>query len=126
MTAADNIIIGAPAPVEGKAVALPDTRELHEKIIQTSEGPEISKAGALDPDNAITAAPVGNYDSEGEKDRESEDAIIVTGADAARHLLPLRDDGDPALTFRSLFLASGLSCFAAVMYQIYQVSELVL
>lgn len=52
---------------------------------------------------------------------DEEDVIIVTGADAAAHLLPLRDDGDPALTFRSLFLSSGLACFAAVMYQIYQV-----
>lgn len=59
--------------------------------------------------------------SDSADDGSDKDAIIVTGADAALHLLPLRDDGDPALTFRSLFLASGLSCFSAVMYQIYQV-----
>jgi hypothetical protein len=33
----------------------------------------------------------------------------------------MRDDGDPALTFRSLILASGLACFQAVVYQIYMV-----
>lgn len=62
-----------------------------------------------------------------EKDRslaseepEDDNAIIITGADAALHLLPLRDDGDPALTFRSLFLSTGLAAFQAVMNQIYQ------
>ncbi|GLI82270.1 hypothetical protein PoHVEF18_010700 [Penicillium ochrochloron] len=54
-----------------------------------------------------------------EADRESADVVIVTGADAAVHLLPMRDDFDKALTFRSIFLASGLACFQAVMYQIY-------
>ncbi|KAH7028129.1 OPT oligopeptide transporter [Microdochium trichocladiopsis] len=118
MAADDTIIIGAPNPVEGKAIPVPSTKELNEKIRETPEGPEIDKAGALDPDNAITAAPLA-YDSEGEKDRGSEDAIIVTATDAALHLLPLRDDGDPALTFRSVFLASILACFQAVMFQIY-------
>jgi hypothetical protein len=56
-----------------------------------------------------------------EDEGNSEDAIIITGADAAAHLLPMRDDGDPALTFRSLVLASVLACFQSVMYQIYQV-----
>jgi hypothetical protein len=56
-----------------------------------------------------------------EADRESADVVIVTGADAAVHLLPMRDDFDKALTFRSIFLASGLACFQAVMYQIYMV-----
>lgn len=65
--------------------------------------------------------PVGNYGVE--SDRESADVVIVTGADAALHLLPLRDDFDRALTVRSMFLATGLSCFSAVMYQIYQVGE---
>ncbi|RAL12974.1 OPT family oligopeptide transporter [Aspergillus homomorphus CBS 101889] len=54
-----------------------------------------------------------------ESDDEDPDAVIVTGADAALHLLPLRDDFDSALTFRSVVLASCLACFQAVMYQIY-------
>ncbi|KAJ5437257.1 Oligopeptide transporter OPT superfamily [Penicillium cf. griseofulvum] len=48
------------------------------------------------------------------------DTIIITGADAAHHLLDLRDDFDSVLTLRSIFLASGLACFQAVMHQIYQ------
>ncbi|KXJ87309.1 oligopeptide transporter-like protein [Microdochium bolleyi] len=120
MAAGDSIIIGAPNPVEGKAIPVPDTADLSEKIQQTPEGPEIDKKGALDPDNGITAVPLTTVDSDGEKDRASEDVIIVTGADAAAHLLPMRDDGEPALSFRSIFLATILSCFQAVMYQIYQ------
>jgi hypothetical protein len=54
-----------------------------------------------------------------------ENKIIITGADAAKHLLPLRDDGESALTFRSLFLASVLAAFQAVMSEIYYVSSLV-
>jgi hypothetical protein len=62
-------------------------------------------------------------DLSGESDRDSADVVIVTGADAADHLLPLRDDFDSALTFRSIVLASILSCFQAVMYQIYMVFQ---
>lgn len=70
----------------------------------------------------ITTAPVPDYEDIREKDDQGREAIVVTGADASLYLLPLRDDGDPALTFRSLFLASGLSAFQAVMTQIYIVS----
>ncbi|CEJ91182.1 hypothetical protein VHEMI06910 [[Torrubiella] hemipterigena] len=52
------------------------------------------------------------------EDSEAE-VIINTGELAAKHLLPLRDDGEAALTFRSVFLASGLSAFQAAMSQIY-------
>jgi hypothetical protein len=71
----------------------------------------------------IQAAPALS-DGEGpDKDADDEDAIIVTGYDAAQHLLSLRDDFEPALTFRSIFLASCLSAFQAVMNQIYSVSN---
>lgn len=59
-----------------------------------------------------------------EEKREDDDEVIIkTGADASAHLIPLRDDFDPALTFRSLFLATGLAAFQAVMYQIYMVNR---
>jgi hypothetical protein len=67
----------------------------------------------------LDVSPTDRHD---DSDSDSKDAIIVTGADASRHLLPMRDDHDSALTFRSLFLASCLACFQAVMYQIYTVS----
>lgn len=74
-----------------------------------------------DDPHVTTTSFSGSGDDGNEDDRNSEDVIIVTGADAAAHLLPLRDDGDPALTFRSLVLASALACFQSVMYQIYMV-----
>lgn len=72
-------------------------------------------------DPEITVAPPLDSDDYDEKDNASDDVIIITGADAAAHLIPLRDDGEPALTFRSMFLATCLSAFQAVMSQIYQV-----
>jgi hypothetical protein len=56
-----------------------------------------------------------------ESDRNSDNVVIITGADASAHLIPLRDDFDNVLTFRSIIIASGLACFQAVMNQIYQV-----
>jgi hypothetical protein len=86
---------------------------------------ETSKTKGAAPESPEIKEAAPAYDNERESGHESdtdrEDAIIVTGADAAAHLLPLRDDGEPALTFRSLFLASALSCFQAVVYQIYMV-----
>jgi hypothetical protein len=70
----------------------------------------------------VTTTSISRSGEDGnEAEGNSEDAIIITGADAAAYLLPMRDDGDPALTFRSLVLASVLACFQSVMYQIYQV-----
>jgi hypothetical protein len=74
--------------------------------------------GVVDEIKAEPAVSVSDS-TDNEKDLDRDDVIIVTGADAAAHLLPMRDDHEPALTFRSIFLATGLSAFQAVMYQIY-------
>lgn len=76
----------------------------------------------------VTAVPVSSTSSSGtelanyaNQDGTFDDDVIVrTGADAAAHLLPLRDDFDQSITLRSLLLASGLCAFQAVMTQIYQ------
>ncbi|KAK7757622.1 hypothetical protein SLS62_000637 [Diatrype stigma] len=130
----DTIIIGGPNPVEGKVVSVPT----HEVIDDGVE--EKDKARFTVGDNVVndsqedalgietkggadgdTSLPV--YDGKGDRDGDSEDAIIITGADAARYLLPLRDDFEPVLTFRSLFLATCFAAFQAVMKQIYYVSK---
>lgn len=68
----------------------------------------------------ISAAPVSDeFEDDPAKANNSDNAIIVTGKDASEHLLPIRDDRDPALTFRSIVVATALSCFAAVMSQVY-------
>ena len=47
--------------------------------------------------------------------------IIRDGYDVSEYLLPIRDDGDPALTFRSVVLSILGGGFNATMFQIYQV-----
>lgn len=53
-----------------------------------------------------------------------DDVIIRSGRDASEHLLSLRDDGDPILTFRSILLGTAFACFQASMNQIYNVRGL--
>jgi hypothetical protein len=117
---AEAVVLGAFNPAEGKAVSVPSHQAINEKIHLTVDDAEISKDGALDTKTNAAPPP---YDSDDHsEDNGSEDVIIITGADAAAYLLPLRDDGELALTFRSLFLATCLSAFQAVMSQIYTVS----
>ena len=104
--------------IEAKGPRGPDGTEASVSPVHSADekSVDISKKTALDSE----ILPVERND---ESDSDSKDAIIVTGADASRHLLPMRDDHDSALTFRSLLLSSGLACFQAVMYQIYTVSH---
>ncbi|CAG8214265.1 unnamed protein product [Penicillium olsonii] len=52
-------------------------------------------------------------------DPGTRDTIIVTGADVAAHLMPMRDDHDTAITFRAIFLGSVFVAFSAGLGQIY-------
>lgn len=111
----EPVVVGALNPVEGKVVPVPSHRDINDKINVASDDVTDVKDSSLTSETKEAAAL-----SDGD-DGHSDDVIIVTGADAAAHLLPLRDDGEPALTFRSLFLATVLSAFQAVMKQIYSV-----
>lgn len=119
------VIVGGLNPVENKVFSVPTHSAADEKEVIAVGAARADTDGTLG-DDKIKAAPSagddGDHDKEEDDSRSSDEVIIITGADAARHLLPLRDDFDTALTFRSLFLASGLSCFQAVMSQIYTVS----
>ena len=112
---AEPVVVGAISPVDSEIVSVPSQRDVDDKIHAVSDDLSDGKNGALTPETKEAHAL---SDSD---DNNSDDVIIVTGADAAAHLLPLRDDGEPALTFRSLFLATILSAFQAVMKQIYPV-----
>jgi hypothetical protein len=98
-------------------------------VLETSVFPipspdNIDEKKSLDmPKDALDSKvhDVSGHSQSDDSDEDSRDAIIITGADASRHLLPMRDDHDSALTFRSILLSSGLACFQAVMYQIYTV-----
>lgn len=113
MSAPGAIVIGAFNPIEGKVVSVPTHPEIEEKIGIDTDG-----AGEGGPGGENKEVPPRYSDGDG-----SDGVIIVTGADASAHLLLLRDDHEPALTFRSLFLATVLCGFQAVVYQIYQVSR---
>lgn len=87
--------------------------------ISVSGKPTLDEKAAV---NLRSDTETSGNDPSIESDRDNADVVIVTGADAAAHLIPLRDDFETVLTFRSIILASGLACFQAVMNQIYQVS----
>lgn len=109
----DILVVGAFNPVEGHVVSVPTHHEIDEKLRISADNRDISK-DTIDFETKEL--------SDTERDDKSDNVIIVTGADAAAHLLPLRDDHQPALSFRSIVLATVLSGFQAVMYQIYSVS----
>jgi hypothetical protein len=56
------------------------------------------------------------------EDVDDPDKIIKTGADAAQYMLSDRDDGDPAVTVRSMVLGTAFAAFYASISQIYMVS----
>ncbi|GKT52418.1 oligopeptide transporter 6 [Colletotrichum spaethianum] len=113
--AAEAIVVGGLNPVEGKVVTIPSHNAINEKVSIDEAGIGKELASEIQDVPASLPSDGGNH----EKDDNSDNAIIITGADAARYLLPLRDDFDPSLTFRSMFLATCLSAFQAVMSQIY-------
>lgn len=118
---ADTIVLGGLNTTEAHVVGVPTHAEINEKTEKVI--PAVTKDETSVEDSEIKAAPpLYHSDSQDKDEKDTEDVIIITGADASEHLLPIRDDHDPAITFRSLFLASGLSAFQAVMTQIYNVS----
>lgn len=52
---------------------------------------------------------------------DNPDKIIKSGADAAQYMLSDRDDGDPAVTVRSMVLGTAFAAFYASISQIYMV-----
>lgn len=100
---------------------MPDqpTEDVEITVSTTEPIDEKTSVTGLTKDKAQTS---GN-ERFGETDRDSADVIIVTGADVATHLLPMRDDFDRTLTFRAAILGSGLAAFLAVMTQIYTVRK---
>ncbi|QSZ32256.1 hypothetical protein DSL72_001830 [Monilinia vaccinii-corymbosi] len=111
----DISVVGSSNPVDGHVNSIPTHQEINEKGIN-----EKLRISAGDRETSKDASVIEAKElSDVSRDDNSDDVIIVTGADVAAHLIPLRDDGDPALSFRSLVLATGLSSFQAVMFQIY-------
>jgi hypothetical protein len=111
---------GIVAPTGHVALNEKDIKQLETTINANSIGEDVDLKTA-----GITSVKTDlSNGSSGEPDEEdSSGRIIVTAADATKYLLPMRDDGDPALSFRGIFLATCLAAFQAVMSQIYFVSS---
>ena len=52
--------------------------------------------------------------------------VIRTGRDISHFLVDLRDDGDPALTFRSLVIGTLFACVRALNSQVSATSQFVM
>lgn len=119
---ADEVVVGTLSPIDDKAVSVSSDQAIKEGIHHAVGDEEVVKDSALVLDTEIKPGPPAYDGDYNDQSDDNEDVIIITGADAAKHLLSLRDDGQPTLTFRSIFLATILSAFQAVMSQIYTVS----
>ncbi len=104
-----------PTPLSSRTLSPAQGGALDEKILPTVN----EKAQAADPDLEIKAVAPASDGEEDDKDVASEDAIIDHRRRCCAASSAAPDDGDPALTFRSIFLATILSAFQAVMFQIY-------
>jgi hypothetical protein len=109
-------IVGGLDSVNEKVAPTPSNDSIHEKNHVSVDETESDKDGVLVTETKAVRSP----DDSGSID--SRDVIIVSGTDVAVHLLSLRDDGEPSLSFRSIFLGTCLSAFQTVMSQIYNVS----
>ncbi|KAM7196244.1 oligopeptide transporter 8 [Naviculisporaceae sp. PSN 640] len=100
---------------------LHDNEKSDGRAVESGDGilEKIEISSEVNPKPPSSTATQQGKDFEHGETSESDNVIIRTGADASAHLIELRDDFDPALTFRSIFIASILACFQAVMHQIY-------
>ncbi|EPT02055.1 hypothetical protein FOMPIDRAFT_1119079 [Fomitopsis schrenkii] len=67
---------------------------------------------SLDP----SRRSIGDDDTRSQKG----EPVITTGEDVSKYVVDLRDDMDPAITFRSLFLGTIFAGLGAAVHQIYQ------
>ncbi|XP_006463485.1 hypothetical protein AGABI2DRAFT_187070 [Agaricus bisporus var. bisporus H97] len=73
------------------------------------------------PKLARSASPSQDTDKIDEKASDSEnEPIITTGSDVSKYVVDIRDDGDRALTFRSLVLGTVFAGLGAALCQIYR------
>ncbi|KAH8894602.1 peptide transporter MTD1 [Thozetella sp. PMI_491] len=68
---------------------------------------------------ASEKASLGDSQPEDDAEYVKGHAVIRNGVDVSRFLVSTRDDGDPALTFRSIFLGTILTAFASVVTMLY-------
>jgi len=88
-----------------------------------NDGDETMK---LDHDGNINIEKLGSEGSIGktvddeEVQRFNGEPVITNGRDVSRYVVDLRDDGDPALTLRSLTLGTVFAELGAALCQVYE------
>ena len=102
-----------PAPAAPEAPSSPVESVSDEKVDVTElpkqDTASIGSSGKVD----------GGYYDDGEEVRfVNGEPVITTGLDVSRFLIDTRDDGDPALTFRSLFLGTLFAGLGASLCQV--------
>jgi hypothetical protein len=121
-SASDTIIGEGIGPVQGAAFTVPTHHAVNVRDRASIDATFAANSIFPGADEIKAVPAVSISDSvDREKDDASDDIVIVTGADAAAHLLPMRDDGGDALAFRSILFATGLAAFQTVMTQICNV-----
>ncbi|KAI0781468.1 oligopeptide transporter [Trametes elegans] len=72
-----------------------------------------SSLGKHEPDGKAV------YDEKDDVQYVNGEPVITTGLDVSRYLVDTRDDGDPSITFRSLFIGTIFAGLGAALCQIY-------
>lgn len=75
---------------------------------------------AISPTSQKASGEAECLNNEGEAVFIKGEPVITTGRDVSLYLVDVRDDGDPALTFRSLFIGTIFACLGAALCQIYE------
>ncbi|EMD38929.1 hypothetical protein CERSUDRAFT_112637 [Gelatoporia subvermispora B] len=83
----------------------------------------IEKQGSSEKDDYLDSEKSSRLEGANGSDddvvRLKGEPVITTGRDVSLYLVDTRDDGDPALTFRSLFLGTVFAGLGAALCQIY-------
>lgn len=113
----------APKSLKTELAILPDVsisaaEDLGEKDVQYGSSDSQDGKETL-PE--LTGNEVKPQSSNLDLDLDDPDKIIKSGADAAQYMLSDRDDGDPAITVRSMVIGTAFAAFYASISQIYKV-----
>ncbi|PIL26670.1 transporter [Ganoderma sinense ZZ0214-1] len=99
------------------SAAAPGSRaaSIDEKAEARAAEKHLSSASSLDTHDKLEGEAFAN----GEVVYVKGEPVITTGLDVSRFLVDTRDDGDPALTFRSLVIGTVFAGLGAALCQIY-------
>lgn len=78
----------------------------------------LSSDSSLGSGDKVESYGKTEYDEEHQVRFVNGEPVITTGWDVSRYLIDMRDDGDPALTFRSLLLGTVFAGLGAALCQV--------